>query len=114
MSVNEEVIPLLVHDYKHQNIHRLETWFERFPDAYALLAKGLKEAPLKAALRDRLWLVGVFLLSHPRVEEKTQQVEQLFDHTDPFFPLIVQANVHGRASAKFELLEHLMSSMRSN
>lgn len=113
MSVNEDIVPLLVHDFKHQDVQRLSTWFDRFPDAYSLLSKGLREAPLKAALRDRMWVAAVFLLGHPAVSDKNEQIQQLADHEDLVFPLVIQANVHGRASAKFALLEQLHSSFRS-
>tara|TARA_B100000508_G_C11461126_1_gene279303 strand:- start:1073 stop:1417 length:345 start_codon:yes stop_codon:yes gene_type:complete len=114
MSVNEEIIPLIVHDYKSQDVQRLSTWFARFPDAYELLCRGLREAALKAALRDRLWVSAAFLLSSPSVKEKTAQITQLSDSEDPILPVFIQANLHGRVSSKFHLLEKVYGMGRSD
>ena len=71
MNLQQQIGPMLLSAYRDQNVAQLKEWFNRFPEAINILTKAVGEAPLKAALRDNMWLSATFLLNQPNIPKKT-------------------------------------------
>ena len=63
MDLEKQVAPLIKNDFVNQNITRLRSWFQTFPNAADMLEKELGSPVIVYAIREVKWLSLVFILS---------------------------------------------------
>ena len=112
MNLQQQIGPMLLSAYRDQNVAQLKEWFNRFPEAINILTQAVGEAPLKAALRDNMWLSATFLLNQPNIPKKTIQIESAIDNPHQVCPMLIQAQVQNLDSKKLELLRFLHDRVR--
>lgn len=112
MDVGERVGPIIKEDFLKQDIGRLESWIQRFPDACLLLEAALGESCLKYAMRENLWLSSVFLLQCDSVPRKTLQIQTCVENQHETCLHLVRSHVQNSPSSQSFLASHLYSLVR--
>jgi len=112
MDLEKQVAPLIKNDFVNQNITRLRSWFQTFPNAADMLEKELGSPVIVYAIREVKWLSLVFILSIPNVKSKSIQSMQANDSEFEICLLIVKSNIQKLDSTQIETLNYLHERVR--
>lgn len=112
MELNDKIGPLILEDFKNQNIMRLREWFLQFPNAYSALGSALGSAPLKYSLVNNMWLSSSFLLGNRTVTNKLLQIKASDENSQYVYPLLVQSHVQNNEGSKELILKFLHDRVR--
>jgi hypothetical protein len=112
MDLENQVAPLIKNDFIDQNITRLRSWFESFPNAAEMLEKELGSPVITYAIREVKWLSLVFILSVPNVKSKSLQSINANDSEFELCLLIVKSNMQKLHSTQVKTLNYLHERVR--